>query len=246
MASVSIERGLDFILSHFDQGFPRRISTKTSENVQILVFNKEEALARFEAAKYLDCKINAYPYVKRWKGWEGINRQVPNLLFIDKDLENFKDKEALDISLYCTLETIKDKLGANAVPSVLWSGHGYHIILPVNSILLEGEEIFRQFDNPSSGLLRYAEKCLSNDSADKCHSSTMSINNCMLRIPGSYNAKGQLEEVKIIQKWNGYRPNTKPLMYNCFLYLQAAKINKLQYEHTHPPGEFCRYWKKTI
>jgi hypothetical protein len=236
-----MEEGLDFILSHFIEQFPRRVSTKTSENRQVLVSNKEEALARFKAANYLDCRINAYPYVKRWKGWEGINRQVPDLLFIDKDLNDFRDREALDISLFGTLQTIKNRLGANAVPSVLWSGHGYHVIQPVNSILLEDQEIFRQFENPSSGLLRYAEKCLSNDNADECHYFTMSINNCMLRIPGSYNAKGSLEEVKIIQRWNGYRPNTKPLMYDCFLYLQAVKINNL--EHIHPPNEFCKYWR---
>ena len=53
--------GLDFLISHFKDGFPRNISTKATKNVQIKVYNKEEALAWFRAADYLDCKINAYP-----------------------------------------------------------------------------------------------------------------------------------------------------------------------------------------
>ena len=63
----------------------------------------------------------------------------------------------------------------------------------------------------------------------------------MIRIPGSYNAKSEPIEVKIIQKWDGKRPSIKPLLFNCYLYLQAVKIKKLQ--HKHLPGEFCRYWR---
>ena len=75
-----IEEGLDFILSHFQQPiFPRTISTKTTENKQVTVYNKEETLARFKAAKLLDCKISAYP---KYIGYKGINRQAPNLIFI--------------------------------------------------------------------------------------------------------------------------------------------------------------------
>jgi hypothetical protein len=119
------------------------------------------------------------------------------------------------------------------------------IVQPVNSILLEDESIFRQFENPSSGLLRFAEKYLSNDSADKCHNYSMSMNNCMLRIPGSFNAKTEpLEEVKIVQRWNGYRPSTKSLLFGCYLYLQAIEIENLKHQHKHDrPGEFCKYWR---
>src|ERR687886_2238921 len=40
--------------------WPRTISTKATEGKQILVYNKEEALARFKQSNYLDCRINAY------------------------------------------------------------------------------------------------------------------------------------------------------------------------------------------
>lgn len=59
---VAVKEGLDFILTHFKEGFPRTISTKTTEGRQVVVYNKDEALAMFKAANYLDCKINAYVY----------------------------------------------------------------------------------------------------------------------------------------------------------------------------------------
>jgi hypothetical protein len=54
---TAVEEGLDFILTHFKEGFPRTISTKTTEGRQVVVYNKDEALAMFKAANYLDCKI---------------------------------------------------------------------------------------------------------------------------------------------------------------------------------------------
>jgi hypothetical protein len=95
-----IIEGLDFILSHFNfnEEFPRKISTFVTKNGQFKVDTREEALYVFERTP-LDCKINAFPYVKRrWKGWEGKNRQKPDLLLIDKDLSDFKSREKLDES----------------------------------------------------------------------------------------------------------------------------------------------------
>jgi hypothetical protein len=43
-----IEEGLEYLLTHFETLWPKRISTKTTENRQILVYNKVEALARFK------------------------------------------------------------------------------------------------------------------------------------------------------------------------------------------------------
>ena len=47
---IVVKDGLDFILSHFMEGFPRTISTKTTEGRQIVVYSKEEALARFKSS----------------------------------------------------------------------------------------------------------------------------------------------------------------------------------------------------
>ena len=59
---TAIERGLDYILSHFQEPlWPRTISTKATEGRQILVNSREEALSRFKRANFLDCRISAYP-----------------------------------------------------------------------------------------------------------------------------------------------------------------------------------------
>lgn len=56
--------------------------------------------------------------------------------------------EALNRVLKKTLKFIKKKFkDDNIFPSVLWTGNGYHIYLPVAALILELESIF---DNSSS------------------------------------------------------------------------------------------------
>ena len=63
-----IEEGLVFILGHFSEPiFPRTISTAATYGAQVLVYSKEEALARFEAANLLDCRINAFKLLHNTK-----------------------------------------------------------------------------------------------------------------------------------------------------------------------------------
>jgi hypothetical protein len=80
-AAITVAEGLDFILGHFQEPiWPRSISTQTTEGRQVLAYSKEEVLAWFEAANFLDCRINEFhDYIV----WNGINRQSPNLIFID-------------------------------------------------------------------------------------------------------------------------------------------------------------------
>jgi hypothetical protein len=185
----AIEEGLNCILGHFPEKepiWPRTISTKTTEGRQVLVYDKEEALARFKQANYLDCKICAYTFYVEWKG---INRQAPNLIFIDEDELNFKSREALDKGLAKTLKNISEKFGIAVNPTILWSGHGYHIYLPVKAFILEQENEFNKFEQPSRRFIQFAEQYLSNKKSDPCHSFTMSFKNCMLRVPGSRMAK---------------------------------------------------------
>lgn len=75
---LKVIESLDLILSHFeDPIWPRTISSKTTEGRQVLVCNKEEAIARFAQANSLDCRISAYP---DYTQWNGTNRQAPNLI----------------------------------------------------------------------------------------------------------------------------------------------------------------------
>jgi hypothetical protein len=228
-----IEVGLDFILGHFpteEPLWPRTISTHTTERRQIPVCNKEEVLARFKQANFLDSRISAYP---DYTQWHGVNRQAPNFIFIDLDLSRFNCRETLDRALGKTLKNIKAKLGGG-YPSVLHSGNGYHILQPIDAFILESERMFATFKNTSMKFLRFAEPYLTNNKADPCYSNSLSFKNCMLRIPGSHNSRclqrnngvaDTSTEVKIIQRWDGKRPAINWLLLDFRRYLIQEKIN---------------------
>ena len=223
-----IEIGLNFILSHLEKPtiFPRTIMTKTL-GYQRIVYSKESALEHFIESDFIDCRINAFPSLKEGATW------IPNLLFIDLDLINFNTKKLLQVALNKTLKSIKEKLENNAHPTVLWSGNGYHVILPVYCpIELEHIEEFQEFDNPSERFLRFAKDNLSNNKADKANNP--SFRSCLLRIPNSFNAKclakGESFEnskVKIIEEWNKKRPSINYLLHDFRRYLITQKIKEL-------------------
>ena len=224
-----IELGLNFILSHLEKPtiFPRTVMTKKL-GYQRIVYSKERALEQFIESDFIDCRINAFPALKEGATW------IPELLFIDLDLSNFNTKKSLQIGLDKTLKSIKGKLGKNNEhPTVLWSGNGYHIILPVFCAReLERIQDFQEFDNPSERFLRFAKDNLSNNKADKANNP--SFRSCLLRIPNSFNskclAKGESFEnskVKIIQEWNRDRPSIKFLLRDFRRYLINQKITEL-------------------
>ena len=218
-SAPAVEEGLDFILGHFNFDFiwPRTISTKTTHGRQILVYKKEEAFARFKQANFLNCRISAYPstkYTRRLK-------QEPNFLFIDLDSQS----SGLDKELEHTLTNIKSKFeNSDIEPTVLWSGRGYHIYLPVHAPVLENESLFQDIEvyDPSRKFLQWVEQYLSNNKADPCHSLGVSFNNCMLRIPGSINSKVG-KQVIVVQEWNEIKPSIKPLLYDFYIHLATTK-----------------------
>ena len=239
----SIREGLDYILRHFDCNinsnnfyeplFPRTISTKLTEGRQITINSKEEALEYYKAANFLDCKISGYPKYKK-----GFTKIAPSLIFID--LDQAKDRKILDKQLENTLQNIKDVFSNNEFkPTVLWSGKGYHIYIPITGYVLENEEIFQIAFNPSRKFLQWSEQYLSCNKADPCHTKGLSFNNCMLRIPNSVNSKST-QQVKTIQCWNGVtntrvtttnmnsiRPSIKSLLYEFYIYLADLKFNEI-------------------
>jgi Primase X len=249
--NLLLEEGLDFILSHFEEPvWPRTISTKTTEGRQILVYNKEEALARFNQANFLDCRISAYPgYVE----FEGINRQPPNFIFIDLDRSGFKTERTHKLALSLTLKNIKEKLGGANNPTVLWSGNGYHIYQPVEALVLEQLEPLARFDQPSRSFMRFAERYLSNGKSDSAHNTTVSFKNCMLRIPGSHNSKcvernndngiaadESTTEVKIMQRWDvHHRPKINLLLGSFYAYLVDQKFKEMKQQQQKQ--QFSKY-----
>jgi len=213
--TTTIESGLDHILSYFEEPlFPRKISTYKSNNKQFLVRTREEVIDAFTASNFVDCRINAYPYLTDYKGSQ---RYKPNFIFIDLDKNNFKSERSFKLALSTTLQNIKDKLldsNNNAYPTVLETGGGYHIYQPIEcpkilvdgvleTVVLENIKEFSKFDRPSEQFLRFAKNYLSNGKADK--QNNPSFKSCLLRIPGSINSKYN-RQVKIVQQWNGIRP----------------------------------------
>ena len=220
-----IEISLEFILSHLEEPtiFPRTIMTKKL-GYQKIIYSKERALEHFIDSNFIDCRINAFPSLKEDATW------IPDLLFIDLDLSAFNNKKSLQLALNKTLKSIKEKLDDNTHPTVLWSGNGYHIILPANCpVELERIQEFQEFDNPSEKFLRFAKDNLSDNKADKANNP--SFRSCLLRIPNSFNAKCLVKgeslensKVKIIQEWNRTRPSIQFLLQDFRRYLINHKI----------------------
>ena len=209
-----IKRGLEFILTHFAAfGFPRTISTKTTEGRQLLVNNRAEALARFKQANYLDCRINAYS-----------NHDIkgdPNFIFIDIDST---DKILLDKVLTGKFQSIE------AHPTVLYTGNGFHIYQSIKSICLDEVGTFSTYSNPSRQFLKFAETYLSNNECDPNHNP--SFKSCLVRIPNSVNSKNGMQ-VEIVQSWNGQRPDIRLLLGSFYAWIlteakkQQEKISKI-------------------
>jgi hypothetical protein len=235
-----VEKGLDFLLNHFNSElWPRTISTNTTQGKQVIVYSKEEALARFKQANCLDCRISAYlssKFIKRFL------KQTPNFLFIDLD------DQALDLDheLDQVLTNIKVKFEDDRIePTVLWSGKGYHIYLPLEGVILENESLFKEIGigDPSRKFIQWSEQYLSDGKADQCHSKGVSFNNCMLRVPGSINFKVN-KEVKIVQRWNGIRPSIRPLLYEFYIHVADAKLMEIQGIIINEPSKkFYAYWR---
>jgi hypothetical protein len=154
-----IEANLDFILKHVcDPLFPRTIMTKAL-GYQKEVFNKHELLTYFKASNYYDCRINAYPAYTEYKG---INLAAPSFIMIDLDLKDFELLiQKLDKILNKTLTKIKDVFHGFH-PTVLWTGNGYHIYLPVHGFILEEIDRFESLIDPhkkdlTSRFMQFAE-----------------------------------------------------------------------------------------
>jgi hypothetical protein len=131
---------IDFLLQHFPEPvFSRTVSTYKSEGKQFEVFSKEEVLKAYEDSNFIDCRINAFP---SYTDYKGIQRYPPNFIFADLDSSTFDSKDSLERTLSTTLGIIRSKI--NGTPTVLWTGNGYHIYQPIDAMILEEYEQFRE------------------------------------------------------------------------------------------------------
>ena len=128
---------------------------------------------------------------------------------IDIDLKEFASNDKLDRALNRVLKRIESKMPGH--PSVLWTGNHYHIYQPVAGFILEEEEVFAKFVDPTgkdltAKFMQFAEEFLTNKKGDRQH--RPSINSCLVRIPGTINSKcGQV--VKVVQKWDDQKTRDK-------------------------------------
>jgi hypothetical protein len=215
-AVISPIAGLDYILSHFiGPIWPRNIASRTTEGRQLAVHTRQEALARFAQANWLDCRISAYPpnatvNPSDLQRFQGLTTITPRYLIviIDLDQQSFKSDRALNLALTKALENIKSILGVE--PSVIWSGNGYHIYLVMDSegIVIENIKEFSVYKNVQISLefLRFTEQFLSHGKSDRQHNTTVSYNNSMMRIPGSFNSKNN-SQISIIKYWKSNTAN---------------------------------------
>ena len=232
MAAITLVEGLRYIIGHFkgqERWFPRTISTKATQGAQILVDEPGEAMDRYEEANFMDCRISAYPPQSTLSSFVGVNLDIaPSIVMIDLDREIFKSQIAFETALSRTLNNI-DHNFPNCRPTVIWSGSGYHIYLVLDAFVIESVDVFnneRFGSTPSQKFLRYAESFLSDGKCDPQHNKTVSLKNCMLRIPGSINSKNG-QQVRILQFWNQSRPNIRYMLEGFYVYLCSQRIQEL-------------------
>ena len=167
------------------------------QNWQFTVTSREEIFGKCNESDYIDCRINAYPEYTEYKG---IVRHPPDFLFIDLDLTNFDyDKSKIDRILKRTVSEI-EALGSK--PTVIWSGNGYHVYLPLSAIVLDQIDIFSKDKFPSlfqsnfckyygysvsELFIKFAKDYFTNGKADPLHNPK--YRNSLIRIPDTYNSK---------------------------------------------------------
>jgi len=210
LETVTIEQGLDLMLSMFQEPlWPRNVSTASTQDKQYCVEDRARALVFYNAAQRKDCRIAVFPnydeILKNLQTQETKAEPIPNHIFIDLDAKDFNnDINQLNAALKSTLRRMHKELNG-AVPTILWSGAGYHLHQPLDiPQAFEYIEEFKKYENVSVRFLRYAARRLTGGKSDPNHN--VSFKSSIARVPGSINTKYADEpEVKILQRWNGIR-----------------------------------------
>ena len=184
---------------------------------QVHTNNEEEILKLFLESDFKDCRINGYPFYE-----ENANRLYPSFIFIDLDLSlcsvcKYPERK-LDYILKQTLNKIEKEI--NGVPTVLWTGGGYHIYQPITTNNPNDKEwterrpldhitTFNEFlpyvnNDLTTEFMRFAAKYFTNNQKDPKHNP--STKSCLIRVPETINSKYNFK-VEIRQKWDGKEAN---------------------------------------
>ena len=134
---------------------------------------------------------------------------VPEVIMIDIDEGIFKsrlhhfdsNRKALFGAVEHVLDRINEKFQGKFSPTVLWTGNGCHIYLPIQlsgpSWCLGATDFMKLSKMPDRDFLRWAELYLSDGLCDPKHCETTSFLNMWFRVPGSYNSKNG-EQIRIL------------------------------------------------
>jgi hypothetical protein len=282
MAPITIEEGTRYLLSHFHDDnalWPRWSSVKgywpckdrKKNNRNEPDYSVKDILFRFYEADLQDCRLSPYPdftenYMKSdisealLNGETGIRIE---LILIDLDKGLFTDKLhqfeseqlAIQKALFFVLDRINEKFHGKFNPTVLWTGNGYHIYLPVQlsgpSWCLGATDTFMKLSKtPDRDFLRWAELYLSDGLCDPKHCESTSFLNMWLRVPGSINSKNG-QQVRILQRWDGNRPYINWILKDFYDYLvnkskrPKSKSRKKRHHYTNNTNNSnnTRSWK---
>ncbi|MGA9151334.1 MAG: hypothetical protein WBZ36_12215 [Candidatus Nitrosopolaris sp.] len=248
---MEVRDSLIFILNHTDNLWPRTISTLDTRGAQILVNSLEEVMKWFKASNFIDCRINAYAkYTDYYINRTGI---APTVLLVDIDREHFKTIEDFELAVTNTYNNFYTRLGSR--PTQLWTGGGAHFLTPQRAPVFEKLPRFEKFkaEEPSRKFMQFEERLFSNDKADQSHWSSVSFNNCMLRIPGSLNYscfklddRGKIidipyeAKVRIVQKWDGNIPIVNNLLVmEYYNYPQTIAIKNILEQKAREQNRKC-------
>jgi len=141
-------------------------------------------------------------------------------------------------------------------PAQIWSGNGYHFMMPMDVPVLEKISDFNGFVEPSRRLMHFLEKAITNNEADNNHTRASSFNNLMLRVPGTLNRsrvkveKGRIIDipyeaiVRLDDRWDGnvYRAH-HAILTRFYIWLEAEKIKKIERQRAVDAERRAKYSK---
>ena len=155
-----IKEGINLILNHFHKHdvFPRAISTQAlPRESPVIIHDENEMFRAYEQSGFIDCKVSVYPLTtEKFIHHNGINIHTSDFIFINLTSKSSSlsppppsptilscnaGSGIVDQAkaLYSILQNIKDLL-SEARPTILWTGNGFQVYQPVNTITLEDME----------------------------------------------------------------------------------------------------------
>ncbi len=189
--------------------FPRTISTGATDGRQYTISSREDAASFCRAALYEDFRINCYSNYDSMieKGYLPIGyKPVPRHVMIDMDRDSFGSDEDLEQALKETIDNIRRDVYLSSGPTVIRSGNGYHIHVPLKvETAFENMPDFEMFgDGSSVKFMRWSEQRWTNGKADQSHNP--SFKSCMARMPGTINSKARAlgkedPVVRVVKPW---------------------------------------------